>query len=129
MVIVVTVVTVLGVTVVVIKIRDLKHVTVDVEKEDNVYDKPVFTSKRLSWTDSPWNFRVNSRAPSTNFQCEHLMREQSASDYEYANTEKYCISSDVSSGSNCSRNDSNSSNHYACADVSSDYKMQYSLFT
>ena len=129
MVIVVTVVTVLGVTVVVIKIRDLKHVTVDVEKEDNVYDKPVFTSKRLSWTDSPWNFRVNSRAPSTNFQCEHLMRQQSGSDYEFASTEKYCIASDVSSGSNTSRNDSNSSNHYACAEVRSDNNMQYRMLT
>ena len=108
----------------------MKNVNKDLEKDNNEYDKPVFTSKRLSWIESPWNFNGKTTAPFTTFQHAPLMREHTCSNYDYANSGHYFISSDASSHSNTSNSESNSSkdmsNHYASANVSGDeIKLQY----
>merc|ERR1712106_195149 len=106
-VVVMTVLTILGVTVVVIKIRSLKHV--NIEEDINPYDKPCFTSKRLSWIETPWNVQGKNGVPLMTFHRDYLMRKQSTSDYDYANSDHYFLSSDVSSHSNTSNTDSNTS--------------------
>jgi len=128
-VVVMTVLTILGVTVVVIKIRSLKH---GIIVEDSYrYDKPCFTSKGLSWIESPRTFQGKNGVPLMTFQRDHLMREHSTSDYDYATSDHYFLSSDVSSNSNSSKSDSNSSkntsNHYACTNVNYDDMIKYDI--
>ena len=121
-VVIMTILTILGVTVVVIKIRSFKCVNGGIEVDCNIYDKPMFTSKRISWIESPWNFREKKNAPFTTFQSDFLMSEHTSSDYDYATSDHYFLSSDVSSHSHTSNSDSdtsrNMSNHYACTNIS-----------
>jgi hypothetical protein len=97
---VVTLLAVLGVTVVVVKVRSLKHGNRDLENANSIYEKPLFTSKRISWIESPRDFREKKNVNFTTFQSDFLMSEHTSSDYDYATSDHNFLSSDVSSHSN-----------------------------
>ena len=103
-----TILTILGVTILTLKIRNLNHMG-SIQVEENVYEKPVFVSKKLSDMYSPWKCPI----PATNsrLHCEHLIHEPSDREYDNASSQQYFMSN-LSS-------DSEQSNHYASADITS----------
>ena len=81
----------LGVMTILTVLRDCccdqnKNVKGDAESVINMYEKPMCTSKRMSWIGSPWNFCEKKRAPFPTFH--------------------YFLSSDVSSHSHLLNSDS-----------------------
>ena len=109
----ITILTILAVTVTVLKIRSFKHVRADIE-EENPYEKPFFTSKRISRIESPWNIYVKKTAEMKTFRPDESLREYSSSDYDYASSDHYFLQSEVSSDYDTANTGYNThSNHYA----------------
>merc|ERR1711874_959586 len=105
--------TILAVTLTVLKIRSYKHVRADSE-EENPYEKPFFISKRISRIESPWNIYVKTEMKS--------LREYSSSDYDYASSDHYFLSSDYDTAT------TGYSNHYASTVVNTRDRRHWGSF-
>ena len=116
-VVVITILTILAVAVIILKIKTFKHVNTDVDIEKQSHNQ-IFTSKRFSQVETPWNFYGKKKVEMKTFSPDRLLRDHSSSDYDYADTDHYFLNSDTSSNyfnSDCS----STSNHYACTVLNS----------
>ena len=124
-----TMLVIFGAAFVFVKIRQIKQRkcdNIDIESEGNLYEKPMFSSKRLSWVESPWSFYPSTQQfRSFKTGESRTVKEQqrpggAECEYDYASSD-YFLLSQLSNDSSNSGQNPGSSNHYACANIHSEH--------
>jgi len=121
-----TLLVIFGAGFIICKIKNMKNISTDIENgPSNIYEKPVNSSKRLSWIETPWNFYQTNSTPLKTFRNHQqsllntsentTTSSNNSSDYDYASSDYFLLtkapSEKLSQNYNCK------SNHYASSNV------------